>query len=109
MSKLPEHSVVFGTVDELSEYIYNTHMAKCNYSPALQKFELLRSTKNGIRNQIEYIARNNFPAKINGLHGPLVRSITYGSVVYYVINGEGEVSVAAQYIGITDESIPNYD
>lgn len=109
MSKLLEHSVVFGTVDELSEHIYNTHMAKCDYSLAMQKFESLRSTKQGIREQIEFIAKHNSPAKINGLIGVFVRPITYGSVLFYVINEEGELSVSAQYIGVTDESIPNYD
>lgn len=101
--KLPEHPLVFGTIDELTEHIYTKHMEKCKYPPVLAQIEPLRCTKEGIRKQLEYIVEYNEPVKINVLLKS--RPCRYGPVMFYLMNDAEETSFIAVFVCITDESV----
>lgn len=99
---LQKESIIFGTIEQLTEYIYNNFIVSNDYTKAQEKMYSLFCTKQGIKNQLMFLKENNLPVKINSVYN--ASQLIYGPILFHQskkVNNEIETTVMGQYVCIT--------
>ena len=108
MNELVKLDLIVGTVEELTEYIFDKYMKDCKYEQATLKHNKLYCTKEGIKEQLLYIKNSNDYSEYMAFSG--IGKLKFGVVGYYFLQDKemNELGIDAKYVCITPVSITRF-